>query len=291
MTDGLRTRARAARQLTVLTGLVFVILSASASAALPDPKAAVDQVLNTTTAATPEVPAQLRSSADETVATADETVAAAPPIVIKTVEAVGEGDVETAVGGTARALEDVGRQTTSRLDGAEESVSTLQLSPRVTANPSDPHPPTETASRLGGNRAELGAGLRDGQPRPSSGPPPSEVAGGLAELATADRSSMTDNGSPHAPVPALPGSYRALDAGSGDGPGVASSASAGRDGMHGSRAPAASAGAGGGTSAPPSIALALLLATLATPLFLRTFKEAPAFLRPAPYIALLERPG
>lgn len=53
----------------------------------------------------------------------------------------------------------------------------------------------------------------------------------------------------------------------------------------------ASGSASAGGFAPLPVLAALLLAALVAPLLRSVPKEAPAFLRPAPYIALLERPG
>jgi hypothetical protein len=66
-------------------------------------------------------------------------------------------------------------------------------------------------------------------------------------------------------------------------------ASTGSAPSHSIPATAGSAGAGG-FSPPPALGLMLLLALVAAGL-LHAFKEVPAFLRPAPFTALLERPG
>lgn len=55
--------------------------------------------------------------------------------------------------------------------------------------------------------------------------------------------------------------------------------------------PATGANASASSFAPTFAAALLLVLALVAPRLLRSLKEAPAFLRPAPFIALLERPG
>jgi hypothetical protein len=59
---------------------------------------------------------------------------------------------------------------------------------------------------------------------------------------------------------------------------------------HNGPAPSAAFASAGGSSAVAAFALLLLFA-LAIPMLLLTLKEAPAFLRPVTFVALLERPG
>jgi hypothetical protein len=295
MIDRLRTRARTARRLTVLTATALVALSAPASAAtsVVDAGSVIDRVASTSPVTVPKPVAPEPPSVDE-------VVAAVPSATGKAAESVASSDVagstsqrvEETISGTTDAVGETGQQVRAGLEGAADRASTLDLSPAAAVDrPASDHlagnvTPADSRARLGAENSDV--------PPPLDLPPSGGVGGASAAggPSAAGASPVELSGASSTPLSSLPG-YRDTATRAGAAVADSSHAEAGREGAHGGHGPSASAasGASGGTSAPPSVAMMLLLVAFATPILLRAFKEASASLQPAPFIALLERPG
>lgn len=304
MVDGLRRGARARLRLTVLTALAFAALPAAASAALPDAGDAVDRALPTATAGT-DVPLTVpRPAVEETAATAtpvvdtvvDSVEDARAGAVVDSVEdaevgtvvdSVENGEVGAVVGSAVASVEKSHRHVESTLEGTAEQAGTLHLSPRVTDGVGADGPRSAAAMPP----ADAGGAPAVAPHQTPARARPADLGdGGRATVAGLPAPASEDRGaSPSTslfPSIGAPGLHVQVSAGS-----VSGSPPPGEEPASRDRAPAAGAGPGGGTSAPPPIAVVLLLAAVATPIFIHAFKEAPVSLRPAPFIALLERPG
>jgi hypothetical protein len=274
--------------------ILFAVLSATALLALASPSfaapnAVVEPALESGSSAVSATSEALRgrlSTVSRSVTVPPTSVTPEPPKVQEAVESLGTA--------TEPALQKAGTQSpVNTIEGVTQSVvaeppvkratESLEVSWRVTPAPVGggvpPAPDGFTAPEVIDGHGSHGAGVPVLSPTP-----PSEV--GPAAMATSASRTAADSDRVAIVYPKADDTGRSTSATSGRSSPASTPGELPQRPAHG----AGPGSGGGGPSAPPLIAM-LLLTTLAIPILLRSFKEAPASLQPAPFVALLERPG